>query len=68
MLSALDGEAVGSAVWLGLLRHLATWRSRTDVELAQVPPRVWDELVRLGGASGNEDTLRRITRQRERTA
>lgn len=64
LLGALTDEPVDGPVWIGALRHLASWRSRTDEELGQVPPAVWDAPVALADARGDSDTLNRVTAKR----
>jgi hypothetical protein len=68
LLKSLDDEPADSPIWAGALRHLASWRSRTEQELGRVPTGVWDKLVRLAEASGDSDTLRRITANRARVS
>ncbi len=67
LLGALTDEPVDGPVWIGALRHLASWHSRTDEELGQVSPAVWDALVALAEARGDSDTLDRVTTKRAGT-
>lgn len=64
LLEQLTDEPVDGPVWRGALRHLASWRSRTDEDLGQVSAAVWDALVALAEARGDSDTLARVTAKR----
>lgn len=62
VLAALTGEPPDGEVWVGALRHLSGWKTRTPREVRRVPADVWAGLLDLARRRDDQDSRRRMER------